>query len=234
MDVTVAADPDGAADEAVELIMAALDAARAVRGHAHMSLAGGSTPGRAYRLLADRLTTWEGVELWFGDERAVAPEHPDSTFALVRESLVEPAGLDLGQVHRLRGEDDPDEAARAYAELMRERVPADALGVPALDVALLGLGEDGHVASLFPGHPALAVRGSVCVVVRDAPKPPPVRLSLTLDVLRAARVIVVLATGAGKADAVRRAQEGPSEDVPASLLAGAPVHLVVDRAAAGR
>ncbi len=101
-----------------------------------------------------------------------------------------------------------------------------------LDFALLGLGEDGHTASLFPDAPTLDARGEVCVPVHDAPKPPPDRVSLTLDVLRAARAGAILADGAEKARPVARVLDGPDPHVPASLLADGPIELILDRAAA--
>ena len=125
-----------------------------------------------------------------------------------------------------------EEAASAYASEIRRRVPAGPDGVPALDLALLGLGEDGHVASLFPHAPALDARGEICVAVHDAPKPPPDRVSLTLDVLRAARSAVILAVGEGKARAAAAALSGPDPGVPASLLADGALELILDRAAA--
>lgn len=230
--VTVAADADAVAELASARIEAALATALAARGSAHMSLAGGSTPRATYGLLARRVERWEGVELWFGDERVVAADDPHSTYAMVMERLATPAGLDPGQVHRVLTERGAEAAAAAYAAELRARVPADADGTPLLDLALLGLGEDGHVASLFPHHPALAALGEVCVAVDDAPKPPPLRVTLTLDVLTGARSVLVLATGEGKAAAVREVMAGPSEGVPGSLLAGAAVELVLDEAAA--
>jgi 6-phosphogluconolactonase len=125
-----------------------------------------------------------------------------------------------------------DAAASMYAAKLRERLPRGPGGVPVLDVAMLGIGEDGHVASLFAHHPGLETRGRACVAVHDAPKPPPERVTLTIDVLRAARRVLVLATGAGKAGAVAAALAGPDPAVPASLLTGAAVEMIVDPAAA--
>ena len=104
-------------------------------------------------------------------------------------------------------------------------------GVPVLDLALQGLGPDGHTASLFPGNPAVGASG-VCVAVHDAPKPPPDRITLTVPVLRAARSIVFLATGAAKADAVRGLLAGPDPQIPSSLLTGDHTEVIVDRDAA--
>jgi 6-phosphogluconolactonase len=129
------------------------------------------------------------------------------------------------------GEAPPLLAATAYEQELRERVAANGAGVPQLDLAFLGLGEDGHTASLFPGDPALEVRDALAVPV-VASKPPPNRITLTLPVLRAARAVLVLATGPGKRDAVARVLAGPDPTTPASLLADAAVTLLVDVEAA--
>jgi 6-phosphogluconolactonase len=219
-----------AAAEAARCLAAAIREAREHRHVAHLALAGGSTPARAYELLAKTITDWTGVELWFGDERAVGPDDPESNSRLVAETLLASAAEPRPRVHRIEGERGASEAASIYASTLRERVPAED-GIPALDVAFLGVGPDGHTASLFPGHPALESSG-VCVAVHAAPKPPPERITLTIPVLRAARRIIFLATGADKAAPVARVLAGPDPRVPASLLGGARTELIVDRAAA--
>ena len=172
------------------------DRRRTPRGRTvHLSLAGGTTPRAAYERLAALVDDWAGVELWLGDERLVPPDDPEQLSIAGRD----PARRDGALAHAVATGGSAEEAASAYAREIRRRVPAGPDGVPELDLALLGLGEDGHVASLFPHSPALDARGEVCVAVHDAPKPPPDRVSLTLDVLRAARSTVVLAVGEGKA-----------------------------------
>jgi 6-phosphogluconolactonase len=218
----------------VARIAGGLREALSARGRAHLSLAGGSTPRRAYELLPPLLDDWSEVELWFGDERAVAPDHPESNFRMVAETLLAGGTVSSPQVHPIDAGGGTEAAAEAYEAELRSRLPSSEEGVPVLDVALLGLGPDGHVASLFPGHRALESRGRACVAVPDAPKPPPVRVTLTIDVLRSARRVLVLTTGESKAGAVAAALAGPDPEAPASLLAGAPVELVVDRAAAAR
>ncbi len=173
----------------------ATDEARASRGVAHIALAGGTTPRRTYELLAGEIDDWSGVEVWFGDERAVGPDDPESNYRMVQETLL--AGGSGPAVHRIEGERGPEAAAAAYAGLLAERLPTED-GVPVLDLALQGLGPDGHTASLFPGNPAVEADG-ICVAVHGAPKPPPDRITLTVPVLRAARAIVFLATGGEKA-----------------------------------
>jgi 6-phosphogluconolactonase len=201
--LTVAPGSEAAAE------LAAARMAAAVRTGRHISLAGGTTPRRAYELFARAEgVAWDAVELWFGDERCVPPDDAESNYRLVAESLLAGAPIPAGNVHRVRGEDDPDVAAPAYAAEIRGVV---------LDLALLGLGEDGHTASLFPGSEALAVRDREAVAVIAA-KPPPNRITLTFPVFEAARSIVVLAPGAGKAEAIAAVLRGRDERYPASLL----------------
>jgi 6-phosphogluconolactonase len=194
--------------------------AAAAASGGHIGLAGGRTPRRAYELLAARRgIDWSRVELWFGDERCVPPDDPESNYRLVAESLL--PGAPGARVHRVDGRADPEAGAAAYAAEIRGVV---------LDLALLGLGEDGHTASLFPGSPALDERTREAVAV-VAPKPPPRRITLTLPVFEAARSLVVLAVGDSKSAAVAAVLAGPDRRYPASLLPGR-TELVVDRAAA--
>jgi 6-phosphogluconolactonase len=236
--LTTVSDGEAAARCAAEEIARIVRDARAERGVVHVSLAGGGTPRRAYELLPGLVDDWEGVELWYGDERCVAADDPDSNHRMVSESLLAAVAARRGAPppppleHRIPGELGPDEAARAYGEQLRARVAADHDGLPVLDLALLGLGEDGHTASLFPGHPEVDARDQVCLPVRGAPKPPPERVTLSLDVLRAARQCLLLATGAAKADAVAAVLAGPDPHVPASLLRAGRLRIITDEAAA--
>jgi 6-phosphogluconolactonase len=179
-------------------------------------LAGGTTPKRTYELLALADISWGRVTVLFGDERCVPPDHPDSNYRLAREALLDRVAP--ASVHRIAGELGPDEAAELYSRIVAALAP--------LDVVLLGAGEDGHTASLFPGHPEVQAQGWA-VGVRNAPKPPPDRVSLTLPALQGARRVMVLATGAGKADAVAKAKRG---EVPSGMIANA--RWLIDRAAA--
>ncbi len=241
--ITTLPDPAAAAEYAAGEIARALREALDRRGVAHLALSGGSTPRAAYQSLAGLLEDWSAVELWYGDERCVAPEDPESTHLLVAESLLAhiPGGGPAWPIeHRVRGELGPETAAREYAEELRARVPpAEAGGVPALDVSLVGIGEDGHTASLFPGHPEVEdASGALCLPVRNSPKPPPERVTLSLPVLRAARCTLLLVAGAGKAGALAAALAGggraPDSRVPASLLVSERLHVVADAAAAAR
>ena len=198
---------------------AAADTAEALReGARTLVLAGGTTPRRCYELLSQLEVEWGRVCVLFGDERCVHPDHPDSNYRMAREALLD--RVSPASVHRMAGELGPDEAAGAYAHIVAALAP--------LDIVLLGVGEDGHTASLFPGHAALQASG-LAVGIRDSPKPPPQRVTLTLNALRSARRVIILATGAGKADAVARAKRG---EVPSGMIAGA--RWLIDKAAAGQ
>jgi 6-phosphogluconolactonase len=229
------ADAQGAAESAAEEIADGLRDALQRRGAAHMVLSGGRTPHLAYELLAGLLEDWSAVELWYGDERCVGPEDPESNHRLVADALLARISGPPPREHRIRGELGPDAGAHDYARELRARVPAawEPDGPPALDVALLGLGEDGHTASLFPGHhEVLDESGALCLPVRDAPKPPPERVTLSLPVLRATRRCLLLVTGSGKARALAAVLAGADPRVPASMLASEHLHVVADAAAA--
>jgi 6-phosphogluconolactonase len=198
---------------------AASDIAGALReGARSLVLAGGTTPQRCYELLSQMDVEWGRVTILFGDERCVRPDHPDSNYRMARETLLD--RVSPASVHRMPAELGPDEGAGLYAHIVASVAP--------LDVVTLGVGEDGHTASLFPGHEALKATALV-VGIRDSPKPPPQRVTMTLPALQRARRVIILATGAGKADAVAKARRG---EVPSGMIAGA--RWLIDRAAAGQ
>jgi 6-phosphogluconolactonase len=195
----------------------------------HIALAGGSTPQRAYRLLAGMQGTWSHVHLWLGDERCVPADHEDANQRMVRESLLDHLrASDRPALHAVRGELTPEDAAWLYgSELVR------ATGEHAVfDLVLLGLGPDGHTASLFPGAPEADSAEAPVIPVRNAPKPPPERISLTLPVLRRARHTVLLATGEGKRAALAQVRAGDAS-APAARLGDGLDEIVCDRAALG-
>jgi 6-phosphogluconolactonase len=210
------------------------EAARAVaeRGRFAVALAGGSTPEATYEVLArDHAgdVDWPNVHVFFGDERTVPPDHEDSNYRMAREALLD--FVPVGSVHRMRGELPPDEAAASYeGELMEffGETP------PALDLVMLGIGEDGHTASLFPETPALEVTDRL-VFANPVPKLDTTRLTLTAPVLSAARAVNFLVAGEGKAEALREILEGDADPrrYPAKLVmpADGPTWFV-DRAAA--
>jgi 6-phosphogluconolactonase len=213
----VAADP--AAD------VAELLAAEAGRGGT-IVLTGGSSPGRAYELAAALEPDWKRATVFWGDERCVHPGDERSNYGLARRTLLDRL-FSLPAVHRIRGELPPVEAAARYEEELE--------GI-ALDLLLLGLGPDAHVASLFPGSPQLAERERLAVSGPAGLEPFVDRVTMTLPALLSARRTVVLTPGAAKADAVERAFREPiDEAAPASLLrtGDGPLEIYLDAAAAG-
>ena len=154
---------------------------------------------------------------------------------MAAEKLLHPAGIAAAQVHRMQGELGPDKGAERYAQELAKNVPVperESSEVPVLDLIALGIGPDGHVASLFPGASTLdAGTEALCLGVHESPKPPPERITLSLAVLRAARRCLLLATGAGKADAIAAALAEPTHHVPASLLVRERLTVIVDDAA---
>jgi 6-phosphogluconolactonase len=144
------------------------------------------------------------VHFFWADERCVPPSDPESNFRIADELLFTPLGIAPGKIHRLRGEIDPAEAAAMGSEDLRRMAARDALGYPVLDLIFLGMGEDGHVASLFPGAPEEIVESREPYVAVIGPKPPPQRLTLTYGVLTAAREVWVLVSGSGKEKALEQ------------------------------
>ncbi|HTR72961.1 MAG TPA: 6-phosphogluconolactonase [Solirubrobacteraceae bacterium] len=237
--LTTLADPEAVAERAASEIARRLASAKRERGVAHLALSGGTTPGRTYELLAGELPMragledWQDVEIWFADERCVDKDDPESNYKLAFETFLDPTGIPDERVHRMEGELGPEQGATGYEQALRERVSGRDGDLPVLDAIVLGIGPDGHVASLFPGAPTLeAGEEAVCLGVHDSPKPPPDRITLSLGVLRAARRCLLLATGASKADAVAAMLGEPTRHVPASLLARDKLSVILDDAAA--
>src|SRR5207248_10873850 len=204
----------------------------AVLGGGHVVLTGGSTPRLAYQELAQALRSIErdfgDVTFWFGDERCVPPGDERSNYRLAKETLLDRVEGQPREVHRIRGELQPADAA---GELDK------ALAGVELDLLLLGLGPDGHVASLFPGSPQLDVEDRRATSGPAGLEPWVERVTMTMPTLRSAHRIVFLVTGEAKADAVVRAFEGDiTREVPATLLRLAPVRVeaFLDGAAASR
>jgi 6-phosphogluconolactonase len=202
----------------------------------HVALSGGSTPKKLFDVLVERgrgALPWERIELWWGDERCVPPEDPDSNFGMTKQHLIDPLKLDPAKIHRLEGERPPIQAAADY-----ERALVAALGAPPIfDLVWLGMGPDGHTASLFP-HSA-GVRDKTSYVIANAvdsplTKGPATRLTITLSVIDAARHVRFLVGGADKADTLAHVARGPSELYPSSLVAAADTVWLIDRAAGAK
>lgn len=184
-----------------------------------MALSGGSTPKLLYGALTSpewrSQIQWGRVVFVFGDERGVPPEHPESNYGLAQAALFQPLGIQPDQIYRMKGElPDPAAAAREYEETLRVLTACPAPTIPPLDLILLGLGEDGHTASLFPGTTAVTEQHRL-VTVGQAPKGIASRITLTVGVLNRATVVLFLVTGAGKAQTVRAVIEPRNQMEPA-------------------
>jgi len=209
---------DGAAlaDAAAEWIAAAIEAGIRERGRCTVALCGGTTPRPVYERLArsplaSRIA-WRSVEIYFGDERAVPPADPRSNYAMAKEALLDHLGVPATQIHRMEAErGDRDAAARDYERTLPEH----------LDLLLLGMGADGHTASLFPGAALLDERRRR-VAPATGPTPPRERLTITPPVIAQARRVAVLVSGAEKAATLERVLRGPARlrDLPVQLALG--------------
>ncbi|WP_295540002.1 6-phosphogluconolactonase [uncultured Thiohalocapsa sp.] len=217
----VLADADAVAAEAARLILEAGADAITARGAFRLVLAGGSTPLAAYRLLAQAQAHWSRWHLYHGDERCLPPDAPERNSRAADEAWLAQIPIPRQQVHVIPAEQGAEAASAAYEPVVAEAVP--------FDLVLLGMGEDGHTASLFPGHEVCP--GPLVMPVHDAPKPPPNRVSLTPSALCRSRRMLVLATGTGKQAAVARWQAG--EGLPVARVAvGGNALVLLDRAAA--
>ena len=235
----------------------------AARGRFRMALAGGTTPRKLYRSLAiDELSIdWTRVEIYFGDERLVPLDSPDSNYAMARETLIDRVPIPKANVYAVPTDLPPEEAARAYEETLRKNLDRTE---PRLDLALLGMGPDGHTASIFPGSRLLAGldddfliddpstgplraerpistlatwdKERLVAAVTDAPKPPPQRLTMTPYFLNLARYVIVLVAGEDKVAAVSAALESDARvsEIPIRAISPASGELVwlLDRRAA--
>ncbi len=214
--------PDAAAvaAAATALILSAADAAIAEREVFRLVLAGGTTPDRVYRQLATSSADWTHWEIYFGDERCLPVKDPERNNTMAATAWLEHAGIPPGNIHPIPAELGAQAAAQRYAPRVAAARP--------FDMVLLGMGEDGHTASLFPGHVHPA--GEQVHAVSNAPKPPPERVSLSREALSDSRDVLILITGAGKREAVQRWRAG--EDLPiAHITARDHLRVLIDRAA---
>jgi 6-phosphogluconolactonase len=223
VDITVVAD----AEEAARLVGQRL--AEQARTGGHVVLTGGSTPRQAYELAAELEPDWSRVEVWWGDERCVPTDDDRSNYGMAKTALLDRLGRDPAAVHRMRAELGRDAAAEEYE--------AELAGVGSFDLVLLGLGPDGHIASLFPGFPTLDITDRGVIGSEAGHEPFVDRISMTLPRLCATRELLFLVTGEDKADAVSRAFAAePSHETPGSLARAADgtTRAVLDRAAAAK
>lgn len=223
-EVVVLHNADAVAWEAAARIAAAGQAAVQARGRFTLVVSGGETPLRLFRLLAMsewlvRLP-WEQTHLFWADERCVPPDHPDSNYGAFRAALLGRLPTPPEQIHRWHGEaPDPQAEAIRYAAVLRAHTDIAPNEMPCLDLILLGMGADGHTASLFPHSPALAAL-STPTAANQGPPPNTRRLTLTLPALNAARAVLFLVTGEVKAATLARVLEGPPalDDLPAQAV----------------
>jgi 6-phosphogluconolactonase len=200
-----------------------LEAAQARGEVPQVGLTGGSIAEALHRELARRAADssldWSRVVFWWGDERFVPADSPDRNARQAREALLDHVAVDPANVHEVPASDavaTAEDAAAAYSADLREH------GAGAFEVLMLGIGPDGHCASLFPGHPVLGARDAIAVAVHESPKPPPDRVTLTFETLERSRAVWFIASGEGKAEAVARAlaEDGSVEETPARGVRG--------------
>jgi 6-phosphogluconolactonase len=204
VELVIADDEETAARHVAELL------AEAARAGREIVLTGGSTPGRAYELAAELEPDWSAAGVWWGDERCVPPDDERSNFGLARRTLLERLDGQPARLHRIRGEDQPAAAAASYDQELRSTT---------LDLLLLGLGPDGHIASLFPNSPGLAETERLVIPAEAKLDPFVERVTMTPPALRSARRVIYLATGERKSEAVAGALAGPPDPaVPGSLI----------------
>jgi 6-phosphogluconolactonase len=221
IEIVVADDAESAAALVADMLAAQ------ARAGGHVVLTGGSTPGRAYELAARQEPSWGHVEVWWGDERCVPPDDERSNYRLAKETLIDRLETSPAAVHRIRGELGADAGAREYDRELGE--------LARFDLLLLGLGPDGHVASLFPNQPTLDEAEQRVLPAEARLEPFVDRITLTLPMLRAAHAVVFLVTGESKAEAAARAFGGDaSRATPGSLVraVSGTTTAVLDRAAA--
>lgn len=216
-------DADLLVGDLASALLARLEEAQGRGEVPQIGLTGGSIADALHRELArrsaDSAVDWSRVVFWWGDERFVASDSPDRNAGQAREAFLDHVPVDPAHVHEVPASDQvatAEEAAELYSAALREH------GAGFFEVLLLGIGPDGHCASLFPGHEGLRARDAIAVAVHDSPKPPPDRVTLTFEAMERCRSVWFVASGAGKAEAVARAlaDEGTIEETPARGVRG--------------
>jgi 6-phosphogluconolactonase len=211
-EIRVLPDPNSIAVEAAERIALAAGRAIEVHGRFSIALSGGSTPKLLHQILADQYRDridWPKVEVFFGDERAVPPDHPESNFRMAHQTLLSKVAIPGDNVYRMRGEIDPHEAAKEYGLMLKEKFGDGGSG-GGLDLVLLGMGEDGHTASIFPATPAVdeTHHRVVANYVEKSTTGKSWRITMTAPFINRARQVIVMVTGASKAKVLAEALEG--------------------------
>ncbi len=235
--IAVPSAEDVAREAAARLAKTIRDAIKS-RGKATIALSGGDTPKQTYQRLAEEPDLdWSVIELFWVDERAVAPTDDRSNFRWAKECLIDRAKIPERHVHRMHAEEpDLENAAREYEQVLRSNVPVGQGGVPSLDVIVLGVGDDGHTASLFPGQATVEIQDRYVVAVGKT-EGREMRLTMTAPIIEQARTAFVLAVGAKKTAALERvwAVSGSLRDTPARVIRNVrgSIHWVIDKAAGG-
>lgn len=211
----------------------------AAREKVHIALSGGSTPKVVFDELADNFQDdidWSGVHLYWGDERCVPPDHNDSNYKMTVEHLLSKIDIPEAHIHRIYGENKPEEEAKRYADLLEEQLPLEN-GIPQFDLVILGMGDDGHTASIFPHEIELWYSERYCEVANH-PESGQQRITVTGQVINNARLVAFLVTGKSKEEKVKEilGEESGAERYPASLVKptdGKLVWFMDEEAAAG-
>jgi 6-phosphogluconolactonase len=213
--------PQALAEKAAALWLEALSARAPQTAACLAALSGGRIARSFFTALAAQVLSGkgslDGVEFFWADERCVPPTDPASNFLLADEALFQPLGIPLDRIHRIRGEIPPDAAASQMEQELLQRAPSSPDGQPVLDFVFLGMGEDGHIASLFPNEREELARSKRAYRPVNGPKPPPLRVTLNYGPLIAAQNVWVLASGPGKRDALDRSLAG-TQDTPLGRL----------------
>jgi 6-phosphogluconolactonase len=234
-------DPAALARRAAQYLVEMVSEAAEANGRARVAISGGSTPKAAFQLLADsshpwhNRMPWEDLELFWVDERTVPPDHPDSNYRMTREALLDHVPLNPQQIHRMEGELAPEAAAARYESELRNTFRLEGAECPRFDLLELGMGDDGHTASLFPHTAALHEMGRL-VTANQVPQKDTWRLTLTWPVINHARSVFFLIAGADKASVVHEVFMGPRdpERLPSQLIwpSSGILTLFLDKAAA--
>lgn len=215
-------DTEAVANAALHLILQAAEQAIASEGIFRIVLAGGTTPEKVYRLLVGQACDWQRWQLYLGDERCLAQDDPERNSVMIRQCLLDKVGILPENIHFIPAELGAEAAAATYAAQLADKLP--------FHLVMLGMGEDGHTASLFPGH--VHNQQELVHAVHNAPKPPPERVSLSQCCLSQTQRLLILVTGVGKHDAVKQWQAG--HDLPvARITSYRQTDILLDKAAAG-
>ena len=234
-------DPAALANRAAQYFVEMAGEAVAGRGHARIAISGGSTPKATFKLLADPnlpwryRMPWENLDLYWVDERTVPPDNPDSNYRMTREALLDASPLKPEQIHRMEGELDPGVAAARYESELRNSFRLEGAEIPRFDLIALGMGPDGHTASLFPHTQALHEMTRL-VTANHVPQQNTWRITLTWPVINHASSVFFLIAGADKAEILKDVLTGPRdpEKLPSQLIwpASGILTLILDKAAA--